>query len=214
MQKYRREKKLRKAAEAAAAAAVAGNSEATFEKEVKEFAEKNRMNVDVARGLIELAAKRSGVPKEVLADIEATRAERRNREYWADQRKKFDKDFNANVVPVLRSQGADDAKIREVYGQMNGSFDADGVPQSSGSQGWAWGKANKGKSLVELALAVGGGKTTRHSSEGGSRGRTRSAPQKDPGEMSGDDINSMSDEEFDSFSDGLGKQTRSVVHRS
>lgn len=192
-----------------------GSTEAEFDKELTAFAEKNKMSVEVARGLIDLAAKRAGLPKDVMADLKAAREERERREYWGTQRKSFDKDFRGNVMPVLRSMGASRAEIARVYDTLNGDVSADGSPRATGeSKYWAWDKANKGKSLVSLALELRGATATRISSEGGSRGRNRSTPTKDPGDLTPADINEMSDEEFDAYSDNLGKNQRITIHRA
>lgn len=211
VQKYRKERNLRKGLEATVAKLQNAKSDEAFDAEIQDFATKNKMNVEVAKGLIELVAKRAGLPEDVMADIQASRKDRRNREYWDDQHVKFDKDFKSNVVPALKAQGMKDDEIA----QVRATLDAPAGTDAAKSPQWAWDKENKSKSLVQLALEIRGttSKGSRTSSEGGSR-RTRTTGEKDPETMSAEDWASMPDEEFDKMSDSLGKSSKSVVHRA
>lgn len=202
-EKYRREKKLRKDAETALSKALAAKSDEQFDAEIKAFAEKAGMNLDIAKGFIELAAKRAGLPKDVMEDIQASQKERRDRTYWDDQRKGFEKDFSSNVIPVLQQFGLKEDAIKAIHETLNAD---------ESSPNWAWAKSNKQKSLVQLALTRTSGNRT--SSEASGNRRVRTPSGKAPEEMTAEDMNAMSDEEFDSFSDKLGKQSRSVVHSS
>lgn len=204
VEKYRKEKKLRREAEDALKKATEANTEEQFDAEIKAFADKNNMNLDVAKGIIELAAKRAGLPNDVLTDIQASRKERRDREYWDNQRVQFRKDFDSNVVPVLENLGLKTEEIQKTFDTLNAD---------EKSPNWAWDKKNKSKSLVQLALNIKRAGANRTSSEGGTR-KVRTQSGKSIDEMSGQDIDDMSDEEFDTLSDTLGKQARSVVHSS
>lgn len=205
VQKYRKNKKLLRATQAALEKATKATSEEQFDAELKTFAETHGMKIDAAKGLIELAAKRAGLPQEVMEEFKRSRKERADSDYWDQQRKQFDKDFKQNVTPVLESLGLKEADIAATYKTLN---------EDTKSPSWAWAKGNKPKSLVQLALDLRKGKSAnRTSSEGGGR-RTRAATSKDVSEMSAEDINALSDKEFDEMSDTLGKNSKSVVHRA
>ncbi len=205
VQKYRKERKLRKELETTLQTLQNANSEETFDKELKAFAEKAGMNLEVAKGFLELAAKRAGLPKDLMEDLQKSRSERRDRDYWSGQHKQFDKDFNANVKPTLESLGKTAEEIKVVYETLNGD---------DKSPFWAWDKKNKSTSLVKLALStLRKGPSSRTSSEGGNKNLNRGKSAKAVEDMTGEDIDDMSDEDFDTFSDSLGKQSKSVVSR-
>lgn len=206
VQKYRKVKKHAKELETTLATLQTANSEEAFDKELKVFAEKSGMNIEVAKGFLELAAKKAGLPKDLMDDIQKSRQERRNNDYWSSQHKAFDKDFKSNVKPVLENLGLDEDQIAEVRETLNGD---------DKSAFWAWDKKNKSTSLVKLALQLQRKGNSRTSSEGRlnkSLNRGKSAKQID--EMTAEDIDDMSDEDFDKWSDGLGKNQKSVVHRA
>lgn len=212
VQKYRSTRKLLKETQETLAALQSSKSDEAFDAELKAFAEKNNMNIEVARGLIDFAARRSKLPKAVLDDIQRSRAERRNTDYWADQHKKFETDFKSNVLPVLQQFEMSEEEIQGIQEQLN---------NDPASPFYAWDKKNKTKSLVALALGIrraasSGGKTqNRVTSEGGrANNLNRGKSAKNEDEVTSEDIDNMSDEEFDSYSDKLGKKSKSVVHRS
>lgn len=213
VQKYRKAKKDLREVRTTLETIQNAKSQEQLDAEIKAYAEKTGMKFEVAKGLIELAAKKAGLPQDVLDDLKASREERRDRDYWKEQRSKFRKDFEGNVLPVLENMGLTKDQIQETYDKLDGD---------QTSEFWAWDKKNKEKSLVALALGMyrdreGGkgksGKNRISSDSGGSR-RTSADTAKDPSEMTGEDIDSMSDEEFDKFSDGLGKGQKSNIHRS
>lgn len=208
IQKYRKTKKLLRDTQTALTNLQQAKSDEAFDAELKTFAEKSNLNIEVARGLIDFAARKAQLPKSVLEDIQRSRAERRNTEYWQSQHTSFDKDFNSNVSPVLQQLGKTAEEIAEVYQTLNAD---------EKSPLWAWDKRNKNTSLVKLALTAirGDKKPNRTSSEGGTGSRApRGKGGKEVSDMTGEDINDMSDDEFDKFSDGLAKNSKSVVHRS
>lgn len=208
VQKYRREKKLRIGAQAALETLKNAKSDEAFDAELKTFAEKNNLSLDVAKGLVDFAARKAGLPKDVLADIQRSRTEQRDKDYWNDQHKGFNTDFTSNVIPALQSLGLDKSKIESIYKTLN---------EDEASPFWAWNKKNKSQSLVKLALSIqreGGKKGNRTSSESTRGGLNRGKSQKENSDLTPDDINDMSDAEFDKFSDDLGKNSKSVVHRS
>lgn len=206
VQKYRKEKRLRQEAQEALVKIQQSRSEAEIDTEITKFAEANKMNPAVAKGLIDLAAKKAGLPKDMIDSIRQSQKDKERRAYWDDQRKKFDSDFTSNVVPVLESMGKKPEEISAIRTELD---------RDKKSPNWAWAKANKNASLVSLALKLAKpGQADRVSSETGGTRRTRTPSQKDPGDMTGDDINSMSDKEFDEFSDKLGKEAKTAIHRS
>lgn len=206
VQKYRKEKSKRKELETTLATLQQTKSDEAFDAEVVEFAKKSGMNLDVAKGFLELAAKKAGLPKDLMEDIQRSRKERRESDYWSSQHKQFDKDFRDNVQPVLQSLGKSKEEIKTLYDQLN---------TDDKSPLWAWSPKNKSTSLVKLALSLTRDKTTRHSSEGNAgKSFNRGKSSKSPEEMTGEDINEMSDEDFDTYSDSLGKSSKTSIHRS
>lgn len=210
VKKYRELRKvnreLRQTIETMRSASSKEDAKTAFDEFVKEA----NMAPEVAEKLIAVIEKRL-FPKGVRDTIAAAQTEQADRALWSDQATKFDKDFNANVVPALEAQGLDQTKIREVYDALN----------DENSPSYAWSPANAKKSLVALSIGLvkPGAKTTatRRSSEGASPVRnrgSRSVTEKDPSDLTGDDVNEMSDEEFDRFSDDLGKRAKSTIHRS
>ena len=207
VKKYRANKKLLRKTQEALAIALASKSDEDFDKELQKFSEESGMPIETAKRFLELAAKRSGLPKETMDGIQASIKQAKDREYWDDQHKNLEKDFNSNVVPVLENMGLSKEEIQETLTTL----DSDAT-----SPFWAWGKKNKDVSLVKLALQLKKGvikPINRQSSEGGSR-RTKAPSNKEPSEMTPDDVNSMSDEEFDEWSDKMGKGSRSVIHHA
>ncbi len=206
VQKYRREQKLRKAAESTLAELQSKNTDEAFDKELESFAKDSHMNIDVAKKFLELAAKKAGLPKDLMDDLQKSRKEHRNTEYWDTQRKAFDKDFKSNVRPVLESLKKSEEEIEEILETLNGD---DKSPY------WAWNEKNKSTSLVKLALDLTRkGTSSRTSSEGtGSKHLNRGKSNKEIDDMTPEDINSMSDKEFAEWSDKLGKNSKSVVSR-
>lgn len=209
LDKYRDSRKKIRELNDTIAALQNAKSDELFDAEIKAFAEKNSMDVEVAKGLIDFAARKAQLPKAILEDIKRSREERQQAEYWTSQHKGFEREFRGSVVPVLESQGLSKAAIQEVYETLNGDEQ---------SPFWAWDKKNQGKSLVKLALDMQDGKASkgnRVSSESSKPNRRRSnnSAEKDPAEMTPEDIDDMSDEDFDNFSDKLGKGQKSVITR-
>lgn len=205
VQKYRREKKLRKDAQSALETLQAAKSDEAFDQELAAFAEKSGMDLEVAKGFLDIVAKKAGLPKDLMDDLQQSQKERRNQEYWAKQRQAFDKDFNDNVVPALENLGKTADEIAEIQKKLN---------TDSKSPFWAWDKKNKQSSLVRLALGLAKTTSNRTSSEGAGNKLNRGKVGKSIAEMSAEEINDMSDEDFDKASDDLGKNSKSVVHRS
>lgn len=208
VQKYRKEKKARQALEHTIEVLKAAKNDESFDTELKTFAEKNNLSLDVARGLVDFAARKAGLPKDLLEDIQRSRQERRDTQYWQQQHKDFNKDFQSNVLPVLEQMGLDEEAIKATYETLNAD---------EKSPFWAWEKKNKSQSLVKLALSInrtGGKKGNRVSSESSRASLNRGKSQKEASDMTPEDINEMSDAEFDAFSDKLAKGSKSVVHRS
>lgn len=206
VQKYRRERKLRKEAENALGELQKAKGDEDFDQQLKAFVAKSGMNEDVARQFLDLAAKRAGLPKEFLEEMKRSQRERRNTDHWSDQHKQFDADFKNNVTPVLESLGKSKDDIKAIYQTLN---------EDKKSPAWAWNPTNKKTSLVKLALGLARGKTDRTSSEGNAgRAMNRGKTSKSVDEMDGEDIENMSDDEFDTFSDKLAKDNKSTLHRS
>lgn len=212
VQKYRKEKKLRQETQAALEALKTSKSTESFDAELAAFAEKSNLSLDVAKGLIDFAARKAGLPADVLKDIQQSRQERRDTEYWNEQHKNFNNDFQNNVIPVLQQMGLTNDQIAETYETLN---------SDEKSPFWAWDKKNKPTSLVKLALSLqrggskGGSKGNRTSSEGNRSGAlNRGKSGKEISDMTAEDIEEMSDAEFDKFSDKLGKDSKSVVSRN
>lgn len=204
--KYRRERKLRKAAEATIVELQKTKSDESFDKELESFATESHMPLDVAKKFIELAAKRSGLSPDLMASLQQSQKDKRNSDYWANQRKQFGKDFKDNVIPVLESLGKSKDDIDAIYKTIN---------EDKKSPLYAWSPKNKSVSLVKLALTIARNKNSRTSSEGNAgKSMNRGKSGKAPEEMSGEDIDNMSDEEFDTMSDNLAKNTKSTIHRA
>ena len=209
--KYRHEKKLRKEAQDALSKLQASKSEETFDLELENFAKKAGMDLDIAKQLINFAARakgrEDGLSAEEIQDLRAIRKEKQKSEIWSAQHKQFDQDFENNVRPVLLSMGKDEEEIKDVYDTLNTN------PKSGV---WAWDPKNAKVSLVKLALQATKGSKTRISSESSdarsfNRGKTNKSYTED---ATAEEIENMSDEEFDKYSDAKGKQSKGAIHRS
>jgi hypothetical protein len=205
VQKYRKTKKLLADARTTIDQLQNAKSEEQFEKELADFAKAQGWEIGPAKQFVELVAKKAGLPKDMMDDIQKSREERRTVEYWKTQRKQFDKDFAGNVTPILEDLGKSKAEITAIR---------ETLMTDESSEFWAWDKKNKPKTLVQLALGVVRGSGTRTSSERSGNRTTRTPRGKDVSDMTADDINEMSDEDFDKFSDNLGKTQKSQIHRS
>jgi hypothetical protein len=205
VQKYRNVKNQLREANAAIETLKAAKSQEEFDKELADFAKKMHWELEPAKQFMELVARRAGVPKEVMDEIQASRKERSDREYWGKQRKSFERDFSGNVAPVLENLGKSKAEIAAIRETLYSNED---------SEFWAWDKKNKPKTLVQLALGAVRASGSRSSSERSGNRVTRTPRGKDVSDMSAEDLNEMSDEEFDKWSDSLGQGQRSTIHRS
>jgi len=198
--RLREEKKRRKDAEALVEKLQGSKTESEMKEKLEAFAKANKLAPEAVKELAtitaSLAANQLGIKPEEKKEIDSFLKERQQQKFWTKQDKAFDADFRKNVLPLAKRDGADVAKIRKTLHAL------------------AFEPANVKNSLVELYLKNAGkpaGKGKRTSESG--RAFRHGKSEKDPSELNPDDIDSMSDEEFDQLSETLEKSSKLKIIR-
>ncbi len=175
-------------------------TEAELDSKVESFSKKFNISKDAAKEMVQmaasLAAKQAGIDPELKKSLESLTKRDAEQKYWDGQDKAFRKDFTQNVAPLIARDGKDLSKIQKELRAI--SFTPENVE----------------KSLVTLYLEKYGkteGHRPRTTTEGNrTHGRI---PSKKTQDLLPEDIDSMSDEEFDEYSESMGKESKSRIVR-
>jgi hypothetical protein len=187
-----------------------------IDTEIATFAQANRLNPDVAKGLIELAAKKlggTGLSKETQEAIEQVVAQNNERRFWSDQDASYERDFNQNVLPIVLRENPDITQdaVDKLYDSLHSAaFSPEAGQRKNPTTGKYEGGAQK--SLVELYFATS--KPTKPKDNRTSEDANPSHISQDGtnyDDVTADDIAQMSDAEFDKFSDTMGKRAKSQI---
>lgn len=177
-------------------------TDADFDKQLDAFAAKHKTSKEAARDLLDLAASiaesKAGLPADLKGALESVVKRDKHQQFWKEQEKSYVKDFTSNVAPLAARDGKNPAKVQKRLQEL------------------AFKPENAKKSLVELYL-------TQYGKEEGTKAKRRitSEGNRTHGRVSGkaaedfqpEDIDDMSDEEFDEFSESLGKASKSRIVR-
>lgn len=170
-----------------------------MEKRFAEYGSKHKLQPEAVKELAQLAAslsaKQVGLDDKTKKDIADVLKQSKESKYWEKQSKEYVKDFRSNVLPLAKRDGANVARVQKVL------------------QSLAFAPENAKKSLVSIYLDKFGknGSKKKITSEGGRS--FRGTPGKELGEVSAEDLDNMTDEEFDKFSDSLAKDQKSKITR-
>lgn len=177
------------------------NTEAQLDAKVEAFSKEHNVSKEAAKALIEIAAsiaaEKAGIDPTLRATIERVVKRDEQQEYWAEQDKAFVRDFRSNVGPLAKRDGKDLVKVQKRL------------------QVLAFQPEHAKKSLVSLYLEQYGekGPKRRITGEGnrGTHGRVHGVKTED---LQPEDIDSMSDEEFDTFSESAAKSSKLRIVRN
>ncbi len=197
--RLKEEKTKRKAAENLLAELQGKQSQEQLDKKLTDFAAKHKMNIEVARSIVELAAEMAaqkvGIDPETKKQLQEVAKSGEKQKFWDRQDALFEQEFGNNVAPLAQRDGQ---KLKKLRAQLHGL---------------AFKPENAKKSLVQLYLEVTKGTTKpgkKITSESG-RSTSRRSVAADLNDLS--DINNLSDDAFDEASDALAKNSKSRIRR-
>lgn len=175
---------------------------AHVDDKINEIAKKYGANAGVIKEILTLG-KDAFIPpelKEAMADIAA---ERQTGRFWDEKFTQFDGEFETSLLPVLLHDNPNitQAEVDKIYAQLGGGD----------KNGPAWQDENSDTPLVTLYFNLVKSTQTRASSESTRvRSRSGAAPAGSNGngskplnEMQPGEIQNMTDEEFETYSEGL-----------
>lgn len=195
------EKTKRKAAEALVEELQGSKSQEAAEKKIAEFAKTHKINPEVAKGIVtlaaELAAAQAGLDPATKKALDATLKQGKEAAFWDNQDKQFRADFNSNVAPLAKQDGI---KIEELKALRKTIHKI------------AFKPGNEKKSLVQLYLeAQKAGKVSKKVTSETGRSAGRHSKSVDLDNL--DEINELDDEQFDKASEALGAKARPKISR-
>lgn len=195
--RYKETKKALKQAQELIDTLQGSKSQDDFDKKISEVASKYKMPAEATKAIVELAAEMAGqkssIDPKTRKLLEQSLKQSEHQAFWVEQDKAFEKDFTANVVPLLTRDGADLKAVRRILKDS------------------AFNKGNETKSLVELYIASTtkrpGKKVT--SEQGRSTSRRTSSVDLDNLE----EINELDGDDFDRASEALANKGKSRIVR-
>lgn len=197
---------------------TAEDKKVDVDAEVEQFAKLNGLKPEATKGLIDLIAKKLGSTS-TLTDEERD-ALRQNvqvqkeRQFWDSQDQAYDADFRQNVLPFVRQENPNitEAELERLYDDLKDlAFDPKNAQRRNSRTGEYAGTPQK--SLVEIYLGTTQSRrkpSDRRTLEGGSPNRVTQGDVSDE-DVTAEDIAAMSDEEFDKYSDRMGKNAKSTI---
>lgn len=198
--RYKNTKKALKEANDLIATLQTTKTSEDFSKKLADFAKAHKVNPEVAKGLVELAAElaagKVGIDPKTKERLNSVLKKEDQSKFWEGQDKQYSRDFDSNVAAIATRDGLDVNGIKDLKKKIHAI---------------AFKPGNEKKSLVTLYLELSKKPVTKKTNEAGKpTGRRMKAG--DPEDM--DDILEMSDEDFDKASDALGKNSKMRVSRS
>lgn len=175
-------------------------TDADLDSKLEIFSKKFNLSKEAAKEMVSmaasLAASQSGIDPALKQSLESVAKRDAEQRHWDNQERSFRKDFTQNVAPILARDGKKTETIQKALQEA------------------AFKPENVKKSLVTLyfeLFAKTEGHRPRITTEGNrTHGRI---PSKKTEDLQAEDIDAMSDEEFDEYSESQGKQSKSRIVR-